>query len=138
MRFNSAEYSWADIKVVLLGKPIGGLRGVKYKKTQEKEVIYGAGDVPRAIQRGNKAYEGEITILQSELEALNRAAGKGKDLTDLRGVNIIVAYAPEQGLPLVTDVIQNVEFTEFEKGMAQGDKFSEHALPFIALGLEVA
>lgn len=137
MSFNSAEYSWSDVKVVMLGKPIGGLRGVKYKKTQEKEVIYGAGNQPRAIQRGNKSYEGEIVLLQSELEALNRAAGEGKDLTDLRDVNIVVAYAPEQGLPLVTDVILNVEFSEFEKGMSQGDKFSEHTLPFIALGLEV-
>ncbi len=136
MPFNSSEYSWADIKVVMLGRPIGGLRGVKYKKTQEKETVYGAGNEPRAIQRGNRSYEGEITLLQSELEALNRSAGKGKDVTDLRNVNIVVAYAPEQGAPLVTDTIKNVEFTEFEKGMQQNDKFAEISLPFIALGIE--
>ncbi len=134
--FNSSEYSWSDIKVTMLGRTVGGLRGVKYKKTQEKEVIYGAGSEPRAIQRGNRTYEGEITLLQSELEALNGAAGKGKDVTDLRNLNIVIVYSPEQGAPLVTDIIKNVEFTEFEKGMAQNDKFAEIALPFIALGID--
>lgn len=136
MEFNSSEYSYADVSVVMLGRPLGGLRGIKYKKSQEKEVLYAAGTEPRAILRGNKAYEGEVTVLQSELEAMLRAAGKGRDITDLRGLDIVVVYAPENGLPLVTDIIKNAEFKDFEKGMKQGDKFAEVALPFVALGIQ--
>ena len=134
--FNSNEDGYANINVVLAGRPITGLRGVKYKITQEKEVIHASGNEPHGVGRGNKTYEGEIVVLQSELEALTRAAGVGKNITDLRNLDIVVAYAAEEGLPLVTDIIKYAEFTESEKGMSQGDKFSEHTLPFIALGIE--
>ena len=134
--FNSAEYSFSDVNVVLMGRPIGGLRGIKYKVSQEKELLYGAGQEPRAALRGNKSYEGEVTVLQSELEAMLRAAGTGRDVTDLRGIDIVVVYAPEEGLPLVTDIVQGVEFKEVEKGLKQGDKFAEISLPFLALGIQ--
>lgn len=134
--FNSAEYSWSDIKVVMFGRVVGAIRGITYTSSQEKEPVHGAGNEPRAIQRGNKTYEGELTLMQSELEAMLQAAGKNKDVTDLRNVNIIVTYAPETGAPLVTDIIKGVEFSEMEKGMSQNDKYAEHTLPFLALAIQ--
>jgi hypothetical protein len=134
--FNSAEYSWADVKVVVLGKEIKGIAGVTYKVSQEKEVIYGAGNEPRGMARGNKSYEGELVLRQSELESLKNAAGKGKDITDLAGFDIVIAYIPERGGQIVTDVVKYAEFTEVEKKMAQNDKKMEITLPFIALGIE--
>ncbi len=131
--FNSYEYSYSNLDVFLRGRSVAGLRGIKYKASQDKEVIHARGNEPHSIQRGNKSYEGEITIVQSELEALIREAGKGKDVTDLRALSFIVTYRPEEGLQLVTDEIQFAEIKEFEKGMKQGDKFMEITLPFIAL-----
>ena len=29
--FNSKEYAWIDVNVVLLGKPVAGLRAIEYK-----------------------------------------------------------------------------------------------------------
>jgi hypothetical protein len=136
MEFNSAEYGWVDIEVFLLGRLITGLRGIKYKSSQEKEVIHASGNEPRAIGRGNKTHEGTITLLQSEVQALERAAGEGNDIYDLRNLTIAVAYAPKDGGAISTDIIQNAEFTEVEKGMEQGAKFGEIALPFIALGIK--
>ncbi len=134
--FNTSEYGYSNIAVVVKGRKIRGLRGVKYKASQDKEAIHASGNEPHGIGRGNKTYEGEIVVLQSELEALTDAAGAGKDIMDLRNMNIIVAYSAEEGLPLRTDIIKFAEFTESEKGMSQGDKHSEHTLPFIALGVE--
>jgi hypothetical protein len=134
--YNSAEYSWCDIELVLQGRKITGLRGISYKTSQEKEHIFGAGSEPVAIGRGNKKYEGEITLLQSEYEALVRAAGRGKDVTDLRGMDIVIAYVPQDGGQIVTDIVKYAEFTESEKGWKQGDKYIEVKLPFLALGIE--
>ena len=61
--FNSREYEWADVTLLLGGKDITGVRGVKYTIKQEKETVYGKGNEPIAIQKGNKSYEGEITML---------------------------------------------------------------------------
>lgn len=134
--FNSSEYSWCDIELVMHGRKVTGLRGIRYKSGQEKEAIYGAGCEPVALGRGNKAYEGEVTVLQSEYEALVRAAGKGRDVTDLRGFDIVIAHVPRDGGQIVTDIVKYAEFTESEKSWKQGDKFIEIALPFVALGID--
>jgi len=68
--FDSREYEWADITLVLGGKDITGIRAIKYGEKQEKEPVYGKGNKPRKIQKGNISYDGEISLLQSEYETL--------------------------------------------------------------------
>jgi len=131
--FNSKQYSWANVKVVLFGREVIGIRGVKYKISQEKEAVYGAGDKPLGIQAGNKSYEGEVVLLQSELEAIQTAAGTGNDITDIPAFDIQVTYVDKVSGVMVNDTIKYAEFTEAEKGMSQGDKFMEITVPFIAL-----
>ena len=135
--FNSKQYAWVDLEIWMLGKKIAGARGVKYKINHEKEAIHGAGGEPQGIGRGNKTYEGELVLLQSEIEALttNALLAGGNDITDLTAMNIVVAYAPAGGA-ITMDILQNAEFSEVEKGMNQNDKFAEITLPFIALGIK--
>ena len=130
---NTKEYEWSSVKAIVGGRVVTGLRSVKYTKKQEKEALYAAGDKPHAIQRGNKSYEGTIGLLQSELEALELAAGG--DALDVQ-MDIVVSYGnPSKGDVIVTDLIKGVEFTEIPKGMSQGDKFAEIELPFIAMDI---
>ena len=51
--FNSREYEWSDVNVVAAGRPVTGIRGVKYSSKQEKEVLHAKGNKPHSIQRGN-------------------------------------------------------------------------------------
>lgn len=136
MEFDSAEYSWVDIELFMLGRKVTGLRGIKYKSSQEKELVHASGNEARTIGRGNIKCEGSIKLLQSEVQALEAAAGKGKDVYHLRRLTIVVAYAPKDGGQISTDIIENAEFTESEKGMDQGAKFGEISLPFLALGIK--
>ena len=46
MTFNSREYEWADLTVLIGGVDITGIRGLKYSQKQEKELIYGKGNMP--------------------------------------------------------------------------------------------
>ena len=66
--FDSREYEWADLTFVLGGKDITGFRAIKYGEKQDKDLVYGKGNKPLKIQKGNKSYSGEITLLQSEFE----------------------------------------------------------------------
>ena len=130
--FNSREYEWADLTFLLGGKDLTGIRGIKYSIKQEKEVVYGKGNMPIAIQKGNKSIEGEITVLQSELETL-RLQDKDNSILNLQ-LDAVVCYGnPLNGDVLITDVIQGIQFTEEPKELKQGDKFMEITLPFIAL-----
>jgi hypothetical protein len=143
MAFDSREYEFADIKVSLLGVELTGLRGLTYKKTQEKEVVYAAGNQPKAIQRGNKKYEGSLMLLKSDFDMLSKAARAAgyEDITDVPGklIDITVLFQKsDDSTQLAVDTLQNVEFTEFEDGQKQADKFKEISLPFIFLRLKQA
>lgn len=132
--FDTRQYEYSDITLSLGGRVITGLRGVKYSSKQEKEAVYGKGNEPLHIQKGNISHEGEITLLQSELETL-RLAGKGSVL-GLR-LDAVMAYGnPSKGDVLIVDKIRGIEFTEDGKEMKQGDKFMEVTLPFICLRIE--
>ena len=95
---NTKEYEWSDVTVVVAGRPVTGLRGVKYGSKQEKELLYAKGNKPHGIQHGNVDYSGELTLLQSEYQALKSAAN-GNILN--MSFDIVVAYGnPENGDPI--------------------------------------
>nr|DAL51745.1 MAG TPA_asm: tail tube protein [Caudoviricetes sp.] len=129
--FNSREYEWSDITVVVAGCPVTGFRAVDYSSKQEKEALYAKGNKPHGIQRGNKSYEGSITLLQSEYEALRQACGG--DVLDA-SFDLVVAYGnASKGDAIVTDILVGAEVTEDNTEWKQGDKFQEKKLPFIFL-----
>lgn len=131
--FNSKEYEWSDLTVVIAGRPVTKIRGLSYTKKQEKEPLYAKGNKPHSIQRGNKSYEVTVTLLQSELEAIEEAAGG--DVLDV-SFNILASYGnPLRGDVIHNDLLKGVEFTEVPKGLKQGDKYSEHELSGIALDI---
>lgn len=122
--------------MVLLGKPVTGLRGIEYKSKRAKEALFATGKKARGIQLGKKEYEGTITVLQSELIAMQAAAKNAgyDDITDLE-FDIIVSYVSETGV-LQTDKVVNASITEAPNSIKEGDLYSEHPLPFIACDVE--
>ena len=132
--FNSRQYEWADLSLILGGKDITGIRGVKYSEKAEKEAVFAKGRNAHSIQTGNIAIEGEITMLQSEYESLVLAGGGSVLGLNLDGV---FAYGnPSAGVTLLTDRVVGISFTEAAKEFKQGDKFMEITLPFIALSVK--
>ena len=129
--FNSREYEWSDVQVVLANRNVSGLRGISYSSSQEKEALYAKGNKPHSIQRGNVSYSGSIRLLQSALEALQVAVGGSVlDIT----TDVVVSYGnPSKGDVIRTDLIRGVEFTEEPKSINQNDKFMEIELSFIAI-----
>ncbi|AOW08745.1 hypothetical protein [Flavobacterium gilvum] len=133
MSFNSRQYEWGDMTLVLGGRDVTGFRGIKYTEKGEKEPLFAKGRHAHSIQTGNITVEGEITVLQSELIALEKA-GNGSVI----GLNVdaVVAYGnPSLGDAMTTDRIVGISFTEAAKEMKQGDKNMEITIPFIALAV---
>lgn len=136
INFASNEYAWVDVNVVMLGRPVVGIRGIEYKVKQQKEALFAMGRRARGIQKGKKEYEGTITLLQSELIALDRAAQEAgyDDITDI-DFDVIVSYLPKN-LVITTDKIVGVSITEIPRALKEGDLQMEIALPFIALDVQ--
>ena len=129
MYTNTREYEWSDVSVTVAGRPVTGLRGVKYGVKQEKELIYAKGNKPHAIQRGNINYSGEITLLQSEYEALKTAANG--EVTNITFDIVVSVGNSSRGDVITTEILIGCEFTEDNTEWKQGDKFQEKVLPFI-------
>jgi len=140
MAFDTRECEFADIKVCLLGKELSGLRGLTYEYEQEKEYVYGQGNTPKSIQRGNVKPGGTLRLLKSDVDELNaaaRAAGY-KNIVHVPGklTNLTCVYEKNDGDPIKTDTMLCVEFTKISDGQNQGDKFKEVELPFLFLDLK--
>ncbi len=136
---NGRQYEFADLTLILGGRDVTGFRGIKYTEKQEKEVLYGKGNKPMSIQKGNFSYEGEISLTQSELETLKALARTQSGHSSIMSLtlNAIVAYGnPLKGDIMITDRIYGIQFTEDAKEMSQGDKFMEVTLPFICTDIE--
>lgn len=134
--FNSKEYAWVDVQVAIMGKIVGGLRGIAYKVKKQKGALFASGRKARGIQHGKKEVDGTVTLLQSEFIALNAAAkAQGyDDLTDI-DIDIIISFAPKSGV-VQTDKVVTASFTEGGSDIKEGDLNQEIALPFIACDVE--
>ena len=130
MTFNSEEYGWNDLTVVFLGRPVITIRRVRYKVAQEKENIYGKGKLPIARGRGNVSFEGDISLLHSDLRALLITVGGRDNVLSIKPFDIIVNYGPIVGVQS-TDILKYVEFTQQEIDIKQGDMHTEIALPIL-------
>lgn len=137
VRINNREYAWGDISILLNGQPVVGARAINYKVSQSKETLVAAGREPRAIQKGQRSYEGSLTVLQSELMALNRSA-RAAGYQDLLGadISIIVAYAMD-GVTMTLDRIDGVNFSEYSVDASTDSLYMEVELPFVALNIEM-
>jgi len=132
--FDSRQYEWADLTLILGGRDLTGIRAVKYTEKIEREALYAKGRNPHSIQSGNIAYEGEITMLQSEYEALV-TAGNGSVLS--LSLDGLFGYGnPSNGDAIITNRASGIRFTEAPREMKQGDKFEEITLPFICLNIK--
>lgn len=133
-RFDTEQFSWSDLSIQIDSRVVVGLRGISYKKTIEKEFVYAKGNDPLAIREGKISYEGEIKILQNELELLIEAAPEG-DLQGLRDLLITIAY--ERDELVIVDQLFGVSFTEIGKALSQGETFMEVTLPIMFLGMKL-
>lgn len=136
---NGRQYEWADITFVLGGRDVIGAQDINYSEKQEKEVIYGKGNRPLSIQKGNISYGGDITVTQSEVDTLKELARATTGRTSLMGLNLnaVVLYGdPTKGDVMMCDRLFNIQFTEDKKGMKQGDKSMTCQLPFICTDIK--
>lgn len=135
--FNSEEYGFVDLQVVMLGRPVIGLLGLRFKASQEKTNIHGAGSKPVARGRGPVTYEGSVKVLLSELLAMLQSQGNpAKGPLGIKPFDLIASFAPSDVDAISTFRLVYVEFTECEVDVNQGDNSVEIELPIIIGDIE--
>ncbi len=128
--FKNMAYSWNEYRLYMGGRFVTGVRGFKSKRGRAVEDIYAEGDEPVDVGFGNKSYEGEIKLLQSELNAIELAGGG--DLFNIPAFTIVHSFVPKNkgriGKPTVI-TFKDCYFKDVEEAMEQGATFMEITLP---------
>lgn len=139
VNIRSSECAWSHTEVSVFGRVIKGLRGWEYKKTTEKEPLYGAGQHAIDIQEGNIKCEGNFKVLGFERDALNKAAQLAgfDDITAVPHEAIIaqISYQKTKFDKKTTVQVIGCSFTEVGGAMEQGAKMSEVTLPWLAMDI---
>jgi hypothetical protein len=121
-------YSWYEYRCFMGGRFVTGIRGFKYKSSRVVEAIYAEGDEPVDTGFGNRSYEGEIKVLQKELDAIVMAGGG--DIYSLPPFTIVHSFVPKNGAGKIKTVtLSGCYFKEVEEAMEQGGTFMEITLP---------
>lgn len=122
-------YAWSNVVANIGGNEITGFKAIDYGEKQEKVNNYAAGNKPYSRGRGNKEYEGSITLYLEEQEALKASSPTGS-LLDIPPFDIVVAFLPEGG-KIITHTLKYCEFTERKINPKQGDSSIESDLPLV-------
>ena len=132
------EYAWKNITVnYKVGKnddvQVFTLQEVSYSSQMELGALYGEGDEPRSIQQGNRSYEGQIAMLQSEYEKL-RTATSDFDFNFNITVKYILNYKDTDGTErkkVNTHTLTNCQCAGAEYSMSQGELGQILTVPFM-------
>ncbi|WP_306353707.1 hypothetical protein [Flavobacterium sp. '19STA2R22 D10 B1'] len=140
LNITSAECSWAHFEIKVLNRVIKGLRAFGFKKTVETEHLFGSGNAPIDITRGNITYEGSIKVLGFEADAMNKAAKTSgySDITEVPHDMIVITCSFKRRTtdPISTYVATGVAFSENSVDMEQNAKYREITLPFLAMKID--
>ena len=131
---NGKLYDWADIVLTLAGVPVTGITAIEYKDEQDVTVKYGAGRYPVGYAKGRITATGKITLLQEEVEAIQRQAPNGR-LQDLAPFDITVSYLPDTGI-VSKDRLRNCMFKNNGRTWKEGDTGQEVELELVLSNIE--
>ena len=130
---NGTAYDWASIKIQILGVTVYGVSAINYGVTQEKTNNMGAGTEPVSRGRGGKEYSASLTLEMKEIRRIQAALPAGSSLLDIPPFPIVVQYLV--GTNLVTDVVNNAEFTQQVVDTSQGDSTINMEMPLAIAGI---
>ena len=117
---NGVAYSWVSVQVWILGKPVTGIKSIKYKVKQNKENNYGSGAFVNNRGFGKIEPTASIELFYEEIVALRKLALTPGGLMDIPAFDIIITYMPAPA-KFVTDIIRNCEFIDDGNEIKEGD-----------------
>jgi hypothetical protein len=117
---NGLLYSWADIRIILLGRDITGITAIDYSDSQTTKAVYGRGK--KRVGRVSGLYEASasITLEMSEVEALNLSVPSGTSIYDIAPFDVTVVYVNAEQR-LVTHILKQCVFTKQDRSSKSGE-----------------
>lgn len=128
------QYDWSSITLRLNGVKVTTLQSVSVTKEVNKVPIYNMGRHYVDVLTGNVIYNGNLTILQSDLNPLLQIDSQliEADIDMITGLPFVIGLTLEKNDKIEYYNIENVHFTSWDLTFNQGDNSGIVTLPFIA------
>ena len=132
---NGKAYEWADILLNIMGAPMRGALAVEYEEPQSMANVKGPGRFPSARIYGSTDPKASITLLMSDVQALQAVAPLGR-LQDIPEFDIVVMYL-DPANNTVKDIVRSCRFMTNGRSSAAGDdKAIEVKLDLVTAGID--
>ncbi|MEA4892647.1 MAG: hypothetical protein VB085_08815 [Peptococcaceae bacterium] len=113
-------YSWSSIRIIFPRREFSA-QSIGYDDEVNKEAVYGMGQRPRGVGKGNYSATGKMDLTRGEFQdLLDYCKAEGVGLYNLVIPQIVVAYAND-GERTRIDVLKNVTPTKASQTNSQGD-----------------
>jgi hypothetical protein len=118
---------WINVKIFLSNtpEPVTGVTGLSYNEVNTKTALYGGGNEPIGYAVGNYEYDGEITLYENEVTALQKIAQNQGDvagsITSILPFDIIITIDKTGTAEIKRHVLKNVVFQSNGRQLTQGD-----------------
>jgi len=126
---NGQAYTWAQIKINILGRQIIGVTKITYKESEEMQDNFGAGNRPISRSYGKIETEASIEMYMEEIEALQAATPEGR-LQSIPEFDIVVSYQPTLG-QIKNHTLHNCRFKENSREPGNEDMAIKAEIPMI-------
>ena len=136
MLINGKNYDYGNVGLILFGVPIFGVTEIDYSVSQEKTMNHGAGYDPVSYGYGARTYKGSITVYTDTTRAIinSQPPNQNRDILQIPPFTIPVVFYGAN-VPLTTDTLNNVMFTENPFATKSGDTKIMVKIPFVFAGL---
>jgi hypothetical protein len=131
---NGKAYEWADIQINILGSVFTGVTAIKYSEPQEMKNVMAAGRFPNARIYGQTSPEASITLLMSEVEAIQRVAPLGR-IQDIPEFDIVVMYLDSANVT-VKHAVRKCRFTSNSRESETGSDAISVEIPLVIAGVD--
>lgn len=128
---------WINAKIFLASSttPITGVMGLKYTETNNKEAVYGIGNQPIGFSISNYEYDGEITLLLSEVQALQLVAVAQGDsagsITSILPFEIFIIIDKIGSTSIQKNILNNCVFQSNGIELSQGEGVITVTIPIM-------
>ena len=134
LNINGKHYAWSQIEFSIAGLTIADVTSISYEETQERELVYGAGNRPTGYGDGNIECSASVTLKMEGVQKLQALAPDGR-LQSISPFEVSITYLNPQN-DIVTDTLRNCLFMTNKRELNQNDKSFDVELDILLTHIE--
>lgn len=134
VNINGSHYNWSNIEFSINGITFLDVVSISYEETQERELVFGAGNRPIGYGDGNIECSASVTLKMEAVQELQKIAPNGR-LQSIEPFEISVSFLNSQN-DIVTDTLRNCLFMTNKRDFNQGDKSFDVDLDLLLTHIE--